>query len=89
MTNLIKLPTFDDEGALQVVVESPRGSVLKFEYSDTAHAFTSGAVASTWPGLSIRLGFLTESKAEELICRTVLMNRRRLLLAFFITTLRA
>lgn len=32
MTNLLKLPAFDDEGAVHVVVESPRGSVLKFKY---------------------------------------------------------
>ena len=32
MTNLLKLPAFDDEDAVHVVVESPRGSSLKFKY---------------------------------------------------------
>ena len=33
MTNLLKLPAFDDEDAVHVVVESPRGSSLKFKYN--------------------------------------------------------
>ncbi len=32
MRSLSLLPAFDDDGALRVVVESPRGSTLKLEY---------------------------------------------------------
>ena len=65
MTNLIKLPTFDDDGALQVVVESPRGSVLKFEYSDTAHAFTVARSLPLGQAYPFDWGFVPGTKAAD------------------------
>ncbi len=40
MRGLSNLTAFDDEGALHVVVESPRGSRLKYEYSSELGVFT-------------------------------------------------
>ena len=39
MRNLVKLPPFDDDGALRVIVESPRGSSLKFAYDPALRLF--------------------------------------------------
>jgi inorganic pyrophosphatase len=40
MANLLRLPTFDRDGALHVVVESPRGSRVKLQYDPELEAFT-------------------------------------------------
>jgi len=37
--NLVKLAPFDDDGALRVIVESPRGSSLKFAYDPALRLF--------------------------------------------------
>jgi inorganic pyrophosphatase len=39
MANMFKLPTWDDDGKLVCVVESPRGSVAKFKYDPTLRVF--------------------------------------------------
>jgi inorganic pyrophosphatase len=39
-TNLARLTAFDDDNALRVVVESPRGSTLKLEYDPDQRLFT-------------------------------------------------
>jgi inorganic pyrophosphatase len=39
-TNLARLAPYDDEDALRVVVESPRGSTLKLEYEPDQRLFT-------------------------------------------------
>ena len=38
--NLTKLAAFDDDGALRVVVEAPRGSSLKLDYDPALRLFT-------------------------------------------------
>jgi len=40
MSELSKLPTFGKDGAIHVVVESPRGSTLKFKYEPELGAFS-------------------------------------------------
>jgi len=39
MPNLAKLAPFDDDGALRIIVESPRGSPLKFAYDPELELF--------------------------------------------------
>jgi inorganic pyrophosphatase len=39
MPNLIHLPSHDEDGQLQVVVEAPRGSRAKFKYDPTGQTF--------------------------------------------------
>jgi hypothetical protein len=39
MPNLINLPSHDEDGQLQVVVEAPRGSRAKFKYDATEQTF--------------------------------------------------
>lgn len=40
MTNLLKLPTFAEDGDLHVVVETPRGSRAKLDYDPKLKTFT-------------------------------------------------
>lgn len=40
MANLHRLPTWNDEGKLHCVVESPRGSIAKFAYDPELEVFT-------------------------------------------------
>ena len=39
MADFINLPLRNDEGAFKVVVESPRGSVIKMKYEPLLNAF--------------------------------------------------
>ena len=40
MTNLLKLPTFSDDGGVHVVLETPRGSRAKLDYDPKLKTFT-------------------------------------------------
>jgi len=40
MPNLLDLPSWDDQGRLRVVVETPRGSAFKVKYDPLTWAFT-------------------------------------------------
>ena len=40
MPNLINLPPFTEDGDVNVVVETPRGSRVKFDYDPKLGAFT-------------------------------------------------
>lgn len=40
MTNLLEIATWDEQGQLRVVVETPRGSAFKIRYDPATHAFT-------------------------------------------------
>jgi inorganic pyrophosphatase len=39
MSNLLELPSWDEQGRLRVVVETPRGSPFKVRYDPATHAF--------------------------------------------------
>jgi hypothetical protein len=52
MPNLINLPTFKDNGDVEVVIETPRGSRAKFAYDPQSQTFTlakSLLVGLTYP----------------------------------------
>ena len=40
MPNYVKLRTFDDDGNLNMVVETPRGSAVKLKYEPKTKVFT-------------------------------------------------
>jgi inorganic pyrophosphatase len=62
---LLRLPTFSDEGALHVVVESPRGSAAKFRYDPDLGAM---ALSRPLPGGLVYphdWGFVPSTKAAD------------------------
>jgi inorganic pyrophosphatase len=65
MTNLLKLPSFSDEGDLHVVIETPRGSRAKLDYDPKLRAFTLSK--SLLAGLSYPYdwGFIPATAAED------------------------
>jgi inorganic pyrophosphatase len=65
MTNLLKLPTFNDDGEIHVVVETPRGSRAKLDYDPKLKTFTLSK--SLLAGLTYPYdwGFLPRTKAED------------------------
>jgi inorganic pyrophosphatase len=65
MTNLLKLPTFNDDGEVHVVVETPRGSRAKLDYDPKLKTFTLSK--SLLAGLTYPYdwGFLPRTKAED------------------------
>ncbi len=65
MPNLIKLPPFSDDGDVRVVVETPRGSRVKFNYDPDLQTFTlakSLLVGLTYPH---DWGFVPSTKADD------------------------
>jgi inorganic pyrophosphatase len=65
MTDLMKLPTFGDNGDVRVVVETPRGSRAKFDYDPEFQTFTlskSLLVGLTYPH---DWGFVPSTKADD------------------------
>ena len=64
MTNLVKLPAFDGD-ALHVVVESPRGSTLKFKYD--SHLSVMSLTRPLPAGLAYPhdWGFVPSTKAAD------------------------
>jgi inorganic pyrophosphatase len=65
MPNLIKLPTFSDNGDVRVVIETPRGSRAKFNYDPELQTFTlskSLMVGLTYPH---DWGFVPSTRAED------------------------
>jgi inorganic pyrophosphatase len=65
MTNLIKLPTFNDGSEVHVIVETPRGSRAKLDYDPKLRTFTLSK--SLLAGLTYPYdwGFLPRTKAED------------------------
>jgi inorganic pyrophosphatase len=65
MPNLITLPTFKDNGDVEVVIETPRGSRAKFAYDPQSQTFTlakSLLIGLTYP---YDWGFVPSTKADD------------------------
>jgi inorganic pyrophosphatase len=65
MPNFINLPSFAEDGAVHVVVETPRGSRAKFAYDPKLETFTltkSLLVGLTYPH---DWGFVPSTKADD------------------------
>ena len=65
MTNLLKLPTFNDDGNLRVVVETPRGSQAKLGYDPKLKAFTLSKSLLTGLSYPYDWGFIPATRAED------------------------
>ena len=65
MTNLLKLPAFNDDGDVRVVIETPRGSRAKLDYDPKLKTFTLSK--SLLAGLSYPYdwGFIPATRAED------------------------
>src|SRR5256885_1212997 len=65
MTNLIKLPAFDDDGNVHVVVETPRGARAKLTYDPDLRVFILSK--SLMAGLTYPhdWGFIPSTVAED------------------------
>lgn len=64
MTNLLKLPAFKDD-ALHVVVESPRGSTLKFKYDSDLNAMSLTRPLPAGLAYPHDWGFVPSTKAAD------------------------
>ena len=65
MPNLIRLPTFSDDGDVRVVIETPRGSRAKFDYDPELQTFAlskSLLIGLTYP---YDWGFVPSTKAQD------------------------
>ncbi len=65
MPNFLKLRPFDDDGNLNMVVETPRGSTVKLKYEPKTKVFTvsrSLVLGLTYP---FDWGFIPGTKAED------------------------
>ena len=60
-----RLPTFDEDGNLHVVVESPRGSTLKYEYDPERGAFAVGRSLPVGIAYPFDWGFVPGTLAED------------------------
>jgi inorganic pyrophosphatase len=63
--NLVKLPAFDEEGDLLVVVESPRGCGAKLKYEPDLGAFMLGKALPVGLTYPYDWGFVPGTKAED------------------------
>ncbi len=60
MPNYVKLPPFDDDGNLNMVVETPRGSAVKLKYEPKT--FHGLSLACAWADVPVRLGLYSGHK---------------------------
>jgi len=64
-TDLTRLASNDVDGALRVVVEAPRGSMLKLEYDDDLRAFTVGRALPLGMAYPFDWGFIPGTRAPD------------------------
>jgi inorganic pyrophosphatase len=65
MPNLIKLPPFAENGDVYVVVETPRGSRVKFDYDPKLKTFTLSKSLLTGLTYPHDWGFVPSTKADD------------------------
>jgi inorganic pyrophosphatase len=65
MRNLTKLTPYDDDGALRVVVEAPRGSSLKLEYDPDSDLFTVSRSLPLGMAYPFDWGFVPDTTAAD------------------------
>lgn len=63
--NLSSLPPYDDDGNLNVVVESPKGSSLKFEYEPSRQAFSISRALPLGVTYPYDWGFIPGTRAAD------------------------
>src|SRR5215831_18765677 len=65
MPNLIKLPSFSEDGDVRVVIETPRGSRAKFSYDPEFETFALSKSLLTGLTYPHDWGFVPSTKAED------------------------
>ena len=65
MPNYVKLPTFDDDGNLNMVVETPRGSAVKLKYEPKAKVFIVSRSLVLGLIYPFDWGFIPGTKSED------------------------
>jgi inorganic pyrophosphatase len=65
MPNLINLPSHDEDGQVQVVVEAPRGSRAKFKYDPTDQTFKFARPLCLGTAYPYDWGFVPGTRAED------------------------
>jgi len=65
MPNLINLPPFTEDGDVNVVVETPRGSRVKFDYDPKLGAFTLSKSLLTGLTYPHDWGFVPSTRADD------------------------
>jgi inorganic pyrophosphatase len=65
MPNLLKIPTWADEGLVYAVVETPRGSTCKLDFDPDLRAFTLAKPLMAGLTYPYDWGFIPSTKAED------------------------
>jgi inorganic pyrophosphatase len=65
MPNLIRLPPFSLDGAIQMVVETPRGAGVKLKYEPTLEAFTVARALALGVTYPFDWGFVPGTTGED------------------------
>ena len=65
MADLTKLPTFDDDGHIRMVVETPKGSTLKLAYDPKERVFEVSRALALGIAYPFDWGFIPKTKAED------------------------
>ena len=65
MTNFLKLPTWDDDGHIHTVVETPRGSTCKLDFDPDLGVFTLAKPLMAGLSYPFDWGFIPSTKAPD------------------------
>ena len=65
MTLLTRLPAFDSDGNLNIVIETPKGSRNKYAYDEEAGAFRFKAVLPEGSSFPFDFGFIPSTLGED------------------------
>ena len=65
MTNFLKLPTWDDDGHILTVVETPRGSTCKLDFDPDLGVFTLAKPLMAGLSYPFDWGFIPSTKAPD------------------------
>lgn len=65
MTNFLKLPTWDEDGHIHTVVETPRGSTCKLDFDPDLGVFTLAKPLMAGLSYPFDWGFIPSTKAPD------------------------